>query len=114
VGGLEKVYEIGHDFRNEGLSRFHNPEFTMAEWYQAYAIRGMLALTEEMLAGLVQELFGTTTRSATARRSTSSGRSPGATSTPWSRSTPAWISGRHLRPSCGRRSPNATWPMWSS
>ena len=33
VGGLEKVYEIGHDFRNEGLSRFHNPEFTMAEWY---------------------------------------------------------------------------------
>jgi len=37
VGGLEKVYEIGHDFRNEGLSRFHNPEFTMAEWYQAYA-----------------------------------------------------------------------------
>jgi len=62
VGGLEKVYEIGHDFRNEGLSRFHNPEFTMAEWYQAYAdYEDMLALTEEMLAGLVQELFGTTT-----------------------------------------------------
>ena len=37
MGGLEKVYEIGHDFRNEGLSRFHNPEFTMAEWYEAYA-----------------------------------------------------------------------------
>ena len=62
VGGLEKVYEIGHDFRNEGLSRFHNPEFTMAEWYQAYAdYEDMLALTEEMLAGLVQQLFGTTT-----------------------------------------------------
>ena len=61
VGGLEKVYEIGHDFRNEGLSRFHNPEFTMAEWYQAYAdYTDMAALTEEMLAGLVQELFGTT------------------------------------------------------
>jgi len=60
VGGLEKVYEIGHDFRNEGLSRFHNPEFTMAEWYQAYAdYNDMAALTEEMLAGLVQELFGT-------------------------------------------------------
>src|SRR5712691_4559326 len=58
VGGLEKVYEIGHDFRNEGLSRFHNPEFTMAEWYQAYAdYNDMAALTEEMLAGLVLELF---------------------------------------------------------
>lgn len=59
VGGLEKVYEIGHDFRNEGLSRFHNPEFTMAEWYQAYAdYNDVAALTEEMLAALVQELFG--------------------------------------------------------
>jgi lysyl-tRNA synthetase class 2 len=62
VGGLEKVYEIGHDFRNEGLSRFHNPEFTMAEWYQAYAdYEDMLALTEELVSGLVRELFGTTT-----------------------------------------------------
>ena len=62
VGGLEKVYEIGHDFRNEGMDRFHNPEFTMAEWYEAYAdYEGMLALTEEMLAGMVTELFGTTT-----------------------------------------------------
>jgi len=59
VGGLERVYEIGHDFRNEGLSRFHNPEFTMAEWYQAYAdYNDMAALTEEMLAGLVVQLFG--------------------------------------------------------
>ena len=59
VGGLERVYEIGHDFRNEGLSRFHNPEFTMAEWYQAYAdYNDMAALTEEMLAGLVLQLFG--------------------------------------------------------
>ena len=62
IGGLEKVYEIGHDFRNEGLSRFHNPEFTMAEWYQAYADYGVMRdLTEEMLAGLVADLFGTTT-----------------------------------------------------
>src|SRR6266849_4772381 len=60
VGGLEKVYEIGHDFRNEGLSRFHNPEFTMAEWYQAYAdYNDVAALTEEMLAGLVLDLFKT-------------------------------------------------------
>ncbi|OLB50197.1 MAG: lysine--tRNA ligase [Gemmatimonadetes bacterium 13_2_20CM_2_65_7] len=59
VGGLESVYEIGHDFRNEGLSRFHNPEFTMAEWYQAYAdYNDMAELTEEMLAALVLELFG--------------------------------------------------------
>lgn len=60
VGGLEKVYEIGHDFRNEGLSRFHNPEFTMAEWYEAYAdYNDMAALTEELLATLVRQLFGT-------------------------------------------------------
>ena len=62
VGGLERVYEIGHDFRNEGLSRFHNPEFTMAEWYEAYAdYEGMRELTEELLATLVAELFGTAT-----------------------------------------------------
>jgi len=62
VGGLEKVYEIGHDFRNEGLSRFHNPEFTMAEWYQAYAdYEVMRDLTEDLLASLVEELFGATT-----------------------------------------------------
>src|SRR5690348_7139538 len=62
VGGLEKVYEIGHDFRNEGLDRFHNPEFTMVEWYEAYAdYEVMLAITEEMVAGMVKELFHTTT-----------------------------------------------------
>src|SRR3989475_11907998 len=62
VGGLERVYEIGHDFRNEGLSRFHNPEFTMAEWYEPYAdYHDMLELTEEMVAGVVRELFGATT-----------------------------------------------------
>ena len=60
VGGLEKVYEIGHDFRNEGLSRFHNPEFTMAEWYEAYAdYDDMRELTGELLATLATELFGT-------------------------------------------------------
>ncbi|HEX9705584.1 MAG TPA: lysine--tRNA ligase [Gemmatimonadales bacterium] len=62
IGGLEKVYEIGHDFRNEGLSRFHNPEFTMAEWYQAYADYGdTLELTEAMLAELIRALFDATT-----------------------------------------------------
>src|SRR3989449_8712141 len=62
VGGLERVYEIGHDFRNEGLSRFHNPEFTMAEWYEAYAdYEVMREIAESMVANMVEELFGTTT-----------------------------------------------------
>ena len=62
VGGLEKVYEIGHDFRNEGLSRFHNPEFTMAEWYEAYAdYNDTLELTEEMVSGAAAAVCGTTT-----------------------------------------------------
>jgi lysyl-tRNA synthetase class 2 len=61
VGGLEKVYEIGHDFRNEGLDRWHNPEFTMAEWYEAYAdYHAMAEITEAMLAEVVSELFGGT------------------------------------------------------
>ena len=59
VGGLEKVYEIGHDFRNEGVDRWHNPEFTMAEWYEAYAdYEDMLALTEAMVAGVAAEVTG--------------------------------------------------------
>lgn len=59
VGGLERVYEIGHDFRNEGLDRWHNPEFTMAEWYEAYAdYRDMADGTEALVAGLVTELTG--------------------------------------------------------
>ncbi|HJQ65533.1 MAG TPA: amino acid--tRNA ligase-related protein, partial [Gemmatimonadales bacterium] len=62
VGGLEKVYEIGHDFRNEGLDRWHNPEFTMAEWYEAYADYHVIAeITEAMLAEVVTELFGSPT-----------------------------------------------------
>ncbi len=60
VGGFERVYEIGHDFRNEGMDRTHNPEFTMLEWYQAYAdYREVLALFEELLSGLVHETLGT-------------------------------------------------------
>ncbi|MGH7584527.1 MAG: lysine--tRNA ligase, partial [Gemmatimonadales bacterium] len=57
VGGMERVYEIGHDFRNEGMDRSHNPEFTMLEWYQAYAdYRGMLAMVEEFVVGAVREI----------------------------------------------------------
>ena len=50
VGGFEAVYEIGHDFRNEGVDRTHNPEFTMLEWYQAYAdYTDMMLLVEQLL-----------------------------------------------------------------
>ena len=59
VGGFEKVYEIGHDFRNEGMDRTHNPEFTMLECYQAYAdYRDIMALTEAMVSGVVQHATG--------------------------------------------------------
>ncbi len=59
VGGLEKVYEIGHNFRNEGVDRTHNPEFTMVEWYQAYAdYHDMMELVEELVHGLVVEVAG--------------------------------------------------------
>lgn len=60
VGGFERVYEIGHDFRNEGMDRTHNPEFTMLEWYMAYAdYHEVLAMFEELLVSLVQETLGT-------------------------------------------------------
>jgi lysyl-tRNA synthetase, class II len=60
VGGLERVYEIGHDFRNEGMDRSHNPEFTMLEFYQAYAdYSDMMSLTEQMVAGAVEHCLGT-------------------------------------------------------
>jgi lysyl-tRNA synthetase class 2 len=60
VGGLERVYEIGHDFRNEGMDRTHNPEFTMLEFYQAYAdYTDMMSLTEAMIAGAAEDTLGT-------------------------------------------------------
>lgn len=61
VGGLERVYEIGRIFRNEGISTKHNPEFTMMECYQAYAdYEDMMRLTENMVAYIAQEALGTT------------------------------------------------------
>ena len=61
VGGFERVYEIGKDFRNEGVDRFHNPEFTVLECYQAYAdYHTMMRLTEEMVAFAAREVLGTT------------------------------------------------------
>lgn len=59
VGGLEKVYEINRNFRNEGIDAEHNPEFTMLEFYQAYSdYDDMMALTEDLFGGLVRELLG--------------------------------------------------------
>ncbi|MGN0595410.1 MAG: lysine--tRNA ligase, partial [Hominimerdicola sp.] len=62
VGGLERVYEIGRVFRNEGVDARHNPEFTLMELYQAYTdYYGMMDLTENMFRYLAQEVCGTTT-----------------------------------------------------
>ncbi|HDR7794993.1 TPA: lysine--tRNA ligase [Bacillus luti] len=62
VGGLEKVYEIGRVFRNEGVSTRHNPEFTMIELYEAYAdYKDIMKLTEEMVAHIAKKVLGTTT-----------------------------------------------------
>ena len=59
VGGLGRVYEICKDFRNEGIDRFHNPEFTMLEFYQAFIdYKGLMDLTERMLAQVVQAVTG--------------------------------------------------------
>jgi len=61
VGGMEKVYEIGRVFRNEGVSTRHNPEFTMIELYEAYAdYKDIMALTENLVAYIAEEVLGTT------------------------------------------------------
>ena len=61
VGGIERVFEINRNFRNEGLSTRHNPEFTMLELYQAYAdYNDLMELTEEMMRGVCSEVLGTT------------------------------------------------------
>jgi lysyl-tRNA synthetase class 2 len=61
VGGLEKVYEIGRVYRNEGISTRHNPEFTMIELYEAYAdYEDIMRLTEELIAHIAKEVHGTT------------------------------------------------------
>ena len=61
VGGLERVYELGKDFRNESVSYKHQPEFTMVEWYEAYAdYRDTMARTEELVETVAREVIGTT------------------------------------------------------
>jgi len=62
VGGFDRVYEVGRNFRNEGLSRRHNPEFTMLEVYQAYSdYRGMMCLIRGMIGAICDDVLGTTT-----------------------------------------------------
>ena len=62
VGGFERVFEINRNFRNEGLSVRHNPEFTMLEFYQSYAdYKDLMELTEDMLRTVAQDILGTTT-----------------------------------------------------
>jgi lysyl-tRNA synthetase class 2 len=59
TGGLERVFEINRNFRNEGVSTFHNPEFTMMEFYQAYATyEDLMAMTEDLFVHITRELFG--------------------------------------------------------
>ena len=61
VGGFERVFEINRNFRNEGLSTRHNPEFTMVEFYQAYAdYNDLMDLTEDMLRAITEQVLGTT------------------------------------------------------
>jgi lysyl-tRNA synthetase class 2 len=59
VGGLERVYEIGKNFRNESIDQTHNPEFTAIEFYWAYAdYNDLMAVTEELVGGIVKSLKG--------------------------------------------------------
>ena len=59
VGGFEKVYELGKDFRNEGMDRTHNPEFTMIEFYEAYSdLRGMMDIAESLFKHLAKQVIG--------------------------------------------------------
>jgi len=59
VGGLERVYEIGKQFRNEGMDQTHNPEFTTCEFYMAYAdYNDLMTLTEDMISKMVLDITG--------------------------------------------------------
>ena len=69
VGGLERVYEIGKDFRNESVSYKHQPEFTMLEWYEAYAdYQDTMVRIEEVLERVALEVLGTTSRAVPGSR----------------------------------------------
>ena len=78
VGGVDRVYELGKDFRNEGVSHKHNPEFTMLEWYEAYVdYKDVARELESLVSEVAKKVIGTTSSSATAQRSTSPRRGAG-------------------------------------
>lgn len=59
VGGLDRVYEMGRQFRNEGIDMTHNPEFTTCEFYMAYAdYNDLIEITETLVSGMVKSIFG--------------------------------------------------------
>ena len=59
IGGLDRVYEIGRQFRNEGIDMTHNPEFTTCEFYMAYAdYNDLISITEDMVSGMVKAIYG--------------------------------------------------------
>ena len=69
VGGLDRVYEIGRQFRNEGIDLTHNPEFTTIEFYEAYAdYHDLIETTEKMISGMVKEICGSVCRQVPPRR----------------------------------------------
>ena len=108
VGGLERVYELGKDFRNEGVSHKHNPEFTMVEWYEAYA-------DYEDEAARLEELVARGGRARSATRASSTSRAP------WRRvgfveaiargARASTCRARATRERCARRSPSAACEM---
>lgn len=88
VGGMERVFEIGRVFRNEGLSTRHNPEFTMLELYQAYAdYNDIMVLVEDMVSGVARDLVGTTSLTYAGR--------PLELAAPWRRATMADLIAEH-------------------
>ena len=103
VGGLERVYEIGKDFRNEGLSPKHNPEFTMLEWYEAYADWEVVAERAERLIRTVGEVVG----SERFMRSRGSARRWPARSPRVSTAWTCWPTARSSP--CRRRCASAAW-----
>ena len=103
VGGLEKVYEIGRVFRNEGVSYKHNPEFTMLEWYEAYAdYRDTMARFEELIETVALATIGTTRVTLPRQRDRPEARRGSASSSPTR--SPSTASGRRTSASCAASS----------
>ena len=116
VGGLERVYEIGKDFRNEGVSPKHNPEFTMLEWYEAYAdYNDIAARLEELVAHVAARDRLRRARSTSRRRGGARRSATRSSSAPASTSTPTRATATRSPPRCARRASRSpttdTWPQ---